>query len=438
MHVPTLLDGILEATARKAGAEAQITTLRATLEDEARRRLKAEGAAPSWNVPQLGKVRLDPPGDYAAHVEDADTFASFAAEHYPTEVIANITVRAADLAEALQALEFVGITATAQLETRPSWRSAYLTDLTLDVEEEFDASGQTVRTVTALDDADHVVPGIGATRKAASLVVTLDRDRRTAAITEAKAAVDSVIEAATPEDEEAAVDLAALDVRRRELEGLHADQLATIAKGHQLGSSGSKAALAERIARAEQATGHVITVATALVEARPGDADGRVIEDLPHAGDPTRPADVHTTADALALAAAADPRVAATVLPEGTEVEEVSTVPLDQPVEEVPDGGDVADVIRGDFPQVEPDSPLPTGDNAPGPGPFVDEDGAAVEAPINRLAENLDQLSREVLRQHAKAIGVSAAGAKPDVIARLVEAGVTVSAVNATAARSRA
>lgn len=424
VHIPTLLEGILEATAAEAAAKARIATLRAALEDEARRRFAAEGAAPSWTTPQLGKVRLDPPSEWAATVADPAAFGSFVAEHYPTEATAIVPVPAGDLEDVLKALEFIGVTPAAEVrvEVRSAWEEPYVAGLAVDVEETELEDGAVDRTITVVDPATgQLVDGMTASRKPAKLVVSLDRDRRTAAVTQAQATAAALLEAAS--DEEApGPDLDELHARRVELEGLHATTLTTIAKAHDLGSSGTKAELAERIARAELATGNVIRPASEL-----------------EASTPTP-----------------EP------LPDDVEVEEVTTLPVDQPVEEVPDGGDVAEVIPGEFPQVEPDSPLPVGDNAPGPGPFTDEAGTVIldstvvdevrealattegaEGPhVDELADRrralLDGLSREVLRGYAKSVGISAAGTKGDLLDRLVEAGATVTQVNEWARAARA
>lgn len=362
IHVPTLLEGILEATAAKAQAEARITTLRATLEDVARRRYASEGAAPSWNTPQLGKVRLDPAGEWDARVDDPDTFAGYVAEHYPTEATVAIHVAAADAEDALQALTFIGVKPvdTPRVEVRSAWLAGYLKGLALDVTEERDDSAQLVRTVVAADTSTGaVVPGIGVTRSEAKLVVSLDRDRRTAAITEARTSAAALVEAASEDADDAPAELAELDTRRRELEALHADQLAGIAKGHGLGSSGTKAALAERIARAELATGHVVRPASTV--------------------EPPAP------------------------LPEGTEVEEVST--LDP--EEDADLAELVDEVNA--------APEVTLEHVDDEDQRRDEVAVAIEA----LG------SREVLRQHAKRHGVNAAGTKAEVAIRLAQAGHT-------------
>jgi len=384
IHVPTLLEGILEATAAEAAAKARITTLRAALEDEARRRLAAEGAAPSWNTPQLGKVRLDPPGDWTATVADENAFTNYVAEHYSTEATVAIHINAADAEDALKALEFIGVDPIeARVEVRTAWREPFLKGLAVDVTEERDDNAQVTRTVVAADAATgEVVPGIGVTRSEARLVVSLDRDRRTAAITQARTTATALVEAAADDTEDEPVDLEALDVRRRELEDLHADQLATIAEGHGLGKSGTKAALAERIARAELATGHVIRPAS-------DPSLGREWVDQQHGDGPEPPEDANGL-----------------VLPEGTEVEEVSTVPLDPE-----EAADLAEV------EAAPEVALAWDDDRPG--------CMRVHVAQERALALDDAYSREVLRHYAKARGLSAAGTKADVIGRLVEAGVT-------------
>ena len=396
IHIPSVLEGILEATAAEAAAKARIATLRAALEDEARRRLDAEGAAPSWNTPSLGKVRLDPPSEWLATVADPQTFGSFVAEHYPTEATAIIPIPAADLADALQALEFISVKPAGEVrvEVRSAWEEAYVKGLTVDVEEVLEEDGSQViaRTITVVDTEGLLVDGMTATRKPAKLVVSLDRDRRTAAITEARASADALLDDAAGEDAPDA-DPAELHRRRVELEGMGAATLTTIAKAHDLGSSGTKAELAERIARAEVATGNVIRPASELEAPTP------------------------------------DP------LPDDVEVEEVTTLPVDQPVEEVPDASDVAKateertVILDSTVVDEVREALATTEGAE--GPHVDE-------LADRRRQLLDGLSREVLRGYAKSVGISAAGTKGDLLDRLVEAGAAVSQVNAYAAAARA
>lgn len=370
VHIPTLLEGILEATAAEAAAKARIATLRAALEDEARRRFAAEGAAPSWTTAQLGKVRLDPPSEWAATVADPAAFGSFVAEHYPTEATAIVAIPASDLEDVLQALKFIDVTPVGEVrvEVRSAWEEPYVAGLVVDVEETQLEDGAVDRTITVVDpDSGQLVEGMTATRKPAKLVVSLDRDRRTAAITQAQASASALLDAASDEDEPGP-DLDELHARRVELEGLHATTLTTIAKAHDLGSSGTKAELAERIARAELATGNVIRPASELEQPTP------------------------------------DP------LPDDVEVEEVTTLPVDQPVEEVPDASDVAKA--------------------------TEERTVILDSTV--VDEVRDGLSREVLRGYAKSVAISAAGTKGDLLDRLVEAGATVTQVNEWARTARA
>lgn len=286
--IPKLLDAILEATAVEAGAKARIAGLRAVLEDEARRRYATEHAAPTWNAPKAGVVRFAPPGDWTAQVQDPAAFGSFVAEHYPTEATAVITIPAASLPDALTALEFAGVTVDdSRIEVRSAWSKPYLDTLVVDVEE---TPGETpedevTRDVTIVDPKGLLPEGLTPTRAAGKLVVSLDRNRRTVVLEESRKAAEEAVADATEGDTPAA-DPALLDSRRRELEALHGDQLATIAKAHNLGSSGTKAALAERIARAEQATGLVVNPAAAITVHR---AEGGTVTPRADVGLPEGP-----------------------------------------------------------------------------------------------------------------------------------------------------
>lgn len=343
LNIPALLEGILEATASEAAAKARLARLRAALEDEARRRYEAEGAAPSWNTPTLGKVRLEPPSAWTATLSDPVEFGSWVAENHPTEATAMIPVAATDLADVLQALEFIGAKPAGEVrvEVRSAWEEAYIKNLTVDLLAEATEESPADFIVT---DADGLMPpGVIATQKPAKLVVTLDRERRSAAVAEAQNSAAELVASAEGDDPDAP-DPDALDTTRRELEALPAATLSTIAKGHGLGSSGTKAELAERIARAELATGKVIRTGAQV--------DTPEVVKYPH--------------------------------------------PVDLP----------ADTFE---PPTEEDYPEPP------------------------VKAHLNQLSREVLRGYAKSVGISAAGTKGDLLDRLVEAGTTVTDVNAYA-----
>lgn len=260
VRIPDLLDAILEATADEATAKARIAGIRAVLEDEARRRFQAEGAAPTWTAPQLGKVRYDAPGSWRAMVHDPKAFGSWVAEHYPSEATGVIRVPARLLGAAMQALEFGvmgdGDTMDVDVEVRPAWSGTFLEGLAVDVEETTTDEG-TDREFTIADPiSGEIVPGTTGTRSSAKLVVSLDRDRRTIALTEARETAEAIIAKATEGEAPPEAGRAALDHRRRELEGMPAEVLTEVARRMELGASGTKPALAERIARAEALAGH--------------------------------------------------------------------------------------------------------------------------------------------------------------------------------------
>lgn len=409
ISIPDLLEGILEATAAEAAAKARIVAYRGALEDEARRRLTADGAAPSWNAPALGKVRLEPPGDWTPTVADPDAWASYVAEHHPTEATAVIAIEAAYLEDTLEALHYAGVTPIdTRVEVRSAWAGPYLKSLAVEVESIGDGDAEADRDVTIADTTTGaIIPGLTATRSAAKLVVSLDRDRRTAVVDEARTSANAAIADAIGEDQ-AAANLVALDVTRRELEALHGDQLATIAKAHGLGSSGTKAALAERIARAEHATGRVVRpAATVEGTVHPAEQpvgltpDGKRTDDAPH-GSPT----TMSLGEALAIHATRD---GGFTTPE-IELERARLDLGRDPTAE--------DLKRASIPPLAVEHPV------------HEVKLTSVDDDLIADGTYLDGLSREVLRKYAKAHGISAAGTKGDLIDRLVAAGTTVVDVN--------
>ncbi|MEG1971461.1 MAG: SAP domain-containing protein [Burkholderiaceae bacterium] len=262
INIPVVLDGILTATADKANAEARIAAYRGILDTEARQRLATEGAAPSWNTPTMGKVRLDPPGNWTASVADDKAYGEHVAQHHPTEATVALYFNATDVDAALTALGFAGVTPTdSRIEVRPAYTTALLASATIDViEAETDPeTGEPdgERTFIVADGTGTVVPGLSAARTPAKLVVSLDRERRTRALDEATLGTNALL-AAAGLDDAPALDPDAVHAARVELEALAVDQLATIAKARELPSSGTKATLAERIARAEVMTNQVI------------------------------------------------------------------------------------------------------------------------------------------------------------------------------------
>lgn len=190
MDVRATLASLLDATAAKAAVEARIGVLRDRLDVEARRRWTEEGAAPTWKAAGLGSAAWEGADAPAKpHVRDAAAFAGWLAQQRPAEVVATIAVEADALAEALDALRFAGVAASATVEARPAYLAAYLPTLALDLAEEG-------AELTAVDPATgEVVPGLGATRGAPRLVVRLDRERKAAAVAEAMDAAEAEDEA---------------------------------------------------------------------------------------------------------------------------------------------------------------------------------------------------------------------------------------------------
>lgn len=469
IRIPDLLEGILEATAAEAAAKARITLLRAELEAEGRRRLAAEGAAPSWNAPQLGKVRLDPPSEWAATVADPSAFGSYIAQHHPSEATAVVRIPAADLDDALTALGFVGIAhEEARVEVRPAFRETYLPGLIVDVEEQADEDGAVDRTITVVDPATgQLVDGLSAQRSAAKLVVSLDRNRRAAAVDAAKAEAAALLADAATEDGPA-LDPDVIRARTVELEGLHADELTALAKRLELGSSGTKAALAERIARAElsrPARGRELNIGEALAkhamsgggfttpeeELRRARADlGRepTLEDLERAGI-VRPASELTAPERAIVdrfEAAPDALAEKRAPAEEAPSDDVSAgQPEKRAGHRIPYVGEGADGARrsAEIDRSEVDS-LPTGPHQPGYSEATEERKAALLASVERWEQQAAELeqaaaaldaagSREVLRRVARAKGINPGGTKPDLIDRLIEAGITAADVEVLA-----
>jgi hypothetical protein len=196
VNIATACSRIMEATASELAAKTRVQGLRYALDKHLRRIAAEQGAAPSFKVKGLGQVRLD--GMDAApkpFVADADTFASWVAEHHPTEATATVTLSPERLEEALELLRFAGIiTDEVKLSARPGYVNALLPTLAVDVEDVQTGEGfaPVDRHVTAVDPkTGELVPGIGATTATPKLVVVLDRDRKQAVIDETEAELAS-------------------------------------------------------------------------------------------------------------------------------------------------------------------------------------------------------------------------------------------------------
>lgn len=257
ISIPALLDGILTATAEEASAKARIARYRATLEETARERYRTEGAAPTWKAPGAGTVAFTAPGEWKATIGDPVAFAEWAAQNHPANVAATINLNADDLEAALNALRFAGIEATATVTPRPAWVGTWLDSLEVEVTEPTDEHDE--RTHVIVDPTDGLLPdGLTITRSTGGLRVTLDRDRRSAAIRAAEEQATQTITSATPEASVPALAdrQAHVEARRRELEGMTVADLRALAAEAEVPASGTKAVLAERIARTEALGGN--------------------------------------------------------------------------------------------------------------------------------------------------------------------------------------
>lgn len=200
MRVDLVIRKLLTATAEKTGAERRIALLRDQLDREARRRYSEEGAAPTWKAPRLGVVRLDPK-DAKPYVDDAQAFANYVAERHPDEVEATITLPAASLEAAIDALDFAGVgDYRALLEVREPFRTKLLEELKVETTAAVDPSPSgdspvevAYSALRLLDETTgevEAVAGVKVHPPGATLVVTLDRDAKARAIADADAAFE--------------------------------------------------------------------------------------------------------------------------------------------------------------------------------------------------------------------------------------------------------
>ncbi len=221
MNINRYLDALLDATAVQATAKARVDRLRDVLEAEARRRWKADNAAPSWKA-TLGKVRLDGTNPEAqVAVTDPEAWASWVAQRHPDAVTATVTVPSGQLEAALGALGFAGVDVTTTTATvDPKWTTTALDGLCTEVlEKEVDDSGEgnvrierevlvTDPTGTLSPDPGEVLDLPGVTAKAPDpaprLVVILDSARKRAAIEAADAEAAAVVAAIEAEEATAA------------------------------------------------------------------------------------------------------------------------------------------------------------------------------------------------------------------------------------------
>lgn len=196
MNVRDTIERLLEATAQASALKAKVDVWRTELHDEALREYARTGAAPTWAVRGLGKVRLDgADAPRRPHVADHDAYASWVAQRRPDVVTATIVLDSPDTVEAaLEALTFAGIgTGAVTLDVQPIWTAELLDGATVTVDHDTNPDGDLVEDVAVSNDAGEVLPFLGANKPAAPrIAVTLDPARKRTAIAEAEAELEDL------------------------------------------------------------------------------------------------------------------------------------------------------------------------------------------------------------------------------------------------------
>lgn len=426
VKIPQLLAAILEATADEVSAKARVAGIRATLEDEARRRTHDEGAAPTWNATGVGRVSYQDVGKWSASVADPQAFASYVAEHHPDNVTATVHLNAADLEAVLEALEFAGIRPLrSELEVREPFGSAYLKGLEVAVDESArdEATGAIERTftVTDVDQATGVVrevPGVSGSRTPGKLVVSLDRDRKADAVEAARRAAEQVVAEATVLDTEGApvADPTAVSAFRDALLAAPADSVKDLAKALDLSQTGTRPELANRVAILAASNSGAGAVVEATLAKLVDEAPVEVTEPVhvtPDDLEPLDPADPDLGAKALERSEEYRQRMHdARVRAEAGDVVTTTGMEASTPAELAAE----AEVAAAATPAPAPVAAGEEGATEPG-----DDDPAllALEAAGNR----------EQLRALARAKGIAPGGTKRDVALALHLAGATAAEV---------
>lgn len=199
-----LIPSYLLAAMDEAKASAKTARLRVEIDRLAREEYARQGSD-RWKADGLGKshVRLDgtQDGPKVMVVKPAE-FASYLGEHAPEYAITTITVPAAQLAAALEALEFAGVTVKSA-DAAPGPDAAGWVADNCRATPDPDTGGWVVQHVADGAVVASDVPGLGAFLKPARLVVSLDRDIKATsereAIEEAEADLAGILaDAASP------------------------------------------------------------------------------------------------------------------------------------------------------------------------------------------------------------------------------------------------
>jgi len=280
VRIETILDQALDARIQADAAVARADRWKAAAVAEAERLRLTGGLADRFPSSQgLGTLRLDGAGKPAVpSITVPGEFASWLAERRPDAVTATVTVPAGQLAEALAALEFSGVTATAAVT--PAAGAVRFLDEACHVQADPDLPGGWL--VLHVDDQAHTepVPGVTAARPQPRWVLTADSSQKKTAVQhavdETEAALDALDAPPPALAVEASVTVPAPAPARRaglsivpdaapdlrvwtaeEIAQLDRAGLVRLAKAQGLPSSGNKRDLVDRL------VGHFTAAATA-------------------------------------------------------------------------------------------------------------------------------------------------------------------------------
>lgn len=193
-----IIPAYLLAAIEETKASAKTARLRAEIDRLAREEFARQGSD-RWKADGLGKshVRLDGTQDGPKMmVTKPAELASYLGEHAPQYAVTTITVPAGDLAAALQALEFAGVTVKGA-DAVPGPDAAVWVADNCRATPDPDTGGWVVQHVEDGKVVTPDVPGLGAFVKPARLVVSLDRDIKASsereAVEEAEAALAGIL-----------------------------------------------------------------------------------------------------------------------------------------------------------------------------------------------------------------------------------------------------
>jgi hypothetical protein len=233
-----------EATIEAAGTQARADRLKAAAIAEAERLRAEHGLTDRFPSDQgRGILRLDGAGKPpAAQIDKPAEFADWLAQRSPGEVVATIRVRADQLGDAIEHLDFAGV-AVVESKVAPGERALdWLRDHSVIHADPDHAGAWNVIHVDA-DGHTGPVPGVSVDRPRTRWVLTADpglKQRRAAEEVEVAEALlgSEVARAAVPAPRDGAAE---------DLAGLKVSELRSRCRDAELSSSGTKAELVQRL-----------------------------------------------------------------------------------------------------------------------------------------------------------------------------------------------